>query len=139
MKAVAWSYVWWPKLDTEITEWVSECRTCQESHLLAPVVPARKWEVPRSPWSCIHIDFPGPIRGHILVVVDALLKWVEVIPMASTTTDVLIRALRQLFATHGLLDVLVSDNGSQLTPTPFELFLVQQGIQHALMAPFLPC
>lgn len=73
-----------------------------------------------------------------LVVVDALSKWVEVRPMAPTTTDALIKVLRSLFSTHGLPDVVVSNNGPQLTSTQFALFLTQLGIQHKLVAPFHP-
>lgn len=31
VKALGWSYAWWPNLDKSITEWVSGCRNCQES------------------------------------------------------------------------------------------------------------
>lgn len=51
MKALGRSYVWWPGLDEEITQWVARCQECQLSraaHLFAPV---REWETPRLPWS----------------------------------------------------------------------------------------
>lgn len=46
--------------------------------------------------------------------------------------------LRGLFATHGLPDLVVSDNRPQFTSAPFQCFLASQGIRHMLMAPFHP-
>ena len=38
-------------------------------------------------WEWIHVDFAGPFQGSVfLIVVDAYSKWLEVIPMATTTT-----------------------------------------------------
>ncbi|XP_060549063.1 uncharacterized protein K02A2.6-like, partial [Pantherophis guttatus] len=108
MKALARSYVWWPSLDRDIEQWVSRCDPCQEVRPAPLQSEVAKWETPSNPWSRIHIDFAGPMQGrHLLIVVDTFSKWLEVVPMASTTTEATIRALRRLFATHGLPDVLV--------------------------------
>ncbi|XP_060550095.1 uncharacterized protein K02A2.6-like [Pantherophis guttatus] len=139
MKALARSYVWWPSMDRDIEQWVSRCDPCQEVRPAPPQSELAKWETPSNPWSRIHIDFAGPMQGrHLLIVVDAFSKWLEVVPMASTTTDATIRALRRLFATHGLPDVLVSDNGPQLTSLAMESFLAGLGIRHVLSAPYRP-
>ncbi|XP_034272454.2 uncharacterized protein K02A2.6-like [Pantherophis guttatus] len=139
MKALARSYVWWPSMDRDIEQWVSRCDPCQEARPAPPQSEVAKWETPSNPWSRIHIDFVGPMQGrHLLIVVDAFSKWLEVVPMASTTTEATIRALRRLFATHGLPDVLVSDNGPQLTSLAMESFLAGLGIRHALSAPYRP-
>ncbi|XP_060550102.1 uncharacterized protein K02A2.6-like, partial [Pantherophis guttatus] len=139
MKALARSYVWWPSMDRDIEQWVSRCDPCQEVRPAPPQSEVAKWETPSNPWSRIHIDFAGPMQGrHLLIVVDAFSKWLEVVPMASTTTEATIRALRRLFATHGLPDMLVSDNGPQLTSLAMESFLAERGIRHALSTPYRP-
>ena len=48
-----------------------------------------------------------------LIVVDAKSKWIEVFPMSSITATATIRAFRFLFATHGLTEEIISDNGPQ--------------------------
>ncbi|XP_058016881.1 uncharacterized protein K02A2.6-like, partial [Ahaetulla prasina] len=139
MKGLARSYVWWPLMDSEIAERVGKCQACQESRPLPPTAPVREWERPQGPWSRIHIDFAGPFHGQtFLVVVDAYSKWLEIILMRSMTAEAVISVLRHLFATHGLPDTLVSDNGPQFTATQFEEYLAEEGIRHALSAPFHP-
>ncbi|XP_060545570.1 uncharacterized protein K02A2.6-like [Pantherophis guttatus] len=139
MKGLARSYVWWPSMDTDITEWVERCQPCQESRSDPPMAPVREWERPQGPWSRIHIDFAGPFHGQtFMVIVDSFSKWLEIKLMKATTTDATIRELRQLFATHGLPDILVSDNGPQFTATQFEGYLAGLGIRHVLSALFHP-
>ncbi|XP_032069735.1 uncharacterized protein K02A2.6-like [Thamnophis elegans] len=139
MKALGRSYVWWPKLDQDIAAHVADCTRCQSAQALPPKAEPRTWEPPSSPWSRVHVDFAGPIQGRMLfIAVDAFSKWVEVVHMPSTTADALVATLCRLFATHGLPDVLVSDNGPQLTSATFEAFLASQGIRHALTSPFHP-
>lgn len=70
--------------------------------------------------STSHRSIQGTI---IMVVVYAFSKWVKIIPMMSTTAEVTIRALQRLFACHGFLDVVISDNGPQWTVTIFQTFL----------------
>lgn len=58
--------------------------------------------------------------------------------MTSTMTKAVIHVLWCLFTTHGIPDVVVSDNGPQFTSASFQLFLASQGICQALIAPFHP-
>jgi len=62
-----------------------------------------------------------------LVVVDAHSKWSEVIPVTTTTASRTIEELRKLFATHGLPEQLVSDNGPQFIADEFGVFMRNNG------------
>ncbi|XP_015269353.1 PREDICTED: uncharacterized protein K02A2.6-like [Gekko japonicus] len=139
MKALVRGYVWWPGIDANIEERVQGCYTCQQSRPEPTHTPPLAMERAEKPWSRLHVDFAGPIHGQmLLVVVDAHSKWLEVVPMRSTTSANLIKALHQLFATHGLPEVLVSDNSPQLTSREFADFLEGYGIRHVTTAPFHP-
>ncbi|XP_054828347.1 uncharacterized protein K02A2.6-like [Eublepharis macularius] len=139
MKAMARSYVWWPGMDRAIEEWVRTCQPCQETCPAPAQAPVHPWESARAPWSRLHIDFAGPFQGQtFLIVVDSYSKWLEVVPVSTMTTAVVIRALRQLFATHGLADTVVSDNGTQFTSAEFRQFLANNGIRQVTSAPFHP-
>ncbi len=66
--------------------------------------------------STIHVDHAGLFLGkQFLVVVDAHSKWLEVVLVASTSSRVTVDTLCSIFATHGLPELLVSNNGSAFT------------------------
>eukprot|EP00731_Ephydatia_muelleri_P015662 Em0009g86a len=49
-----------------------------------------------------------------------------------------IKILRNLFATHGLPEIVVSDNGSAFTSAEFQTFVKRNGIKHVRSAPYHP-
>lgn len=69
---------------------------------------------------------------------DAFSKWLEVYPMSSTTTSQTSTVLRDFFARTGVLEQLVSDDGSQFTSEDFQTFLKRNGIRHITSAPWHP-
>ncbi|XP_015266723.1 PREDICTED: uncharacterized protein K02A2.6-like [Gekko japonicus] len=136
MKALARSYVWWPGMDAEIESWVRRCQTCQEVQPNPPSAPAQSWESTHKPWSQLHLDFAGPFQGlTFLITVDSYSKWLEVSPVSTTSTKAVIRCLRRLFATHGLPNTIVSDNGTAFTSAEY---LRRNLIRHIRSAPFHP-
>lgn len=128
MKALARGYVWWPNMDRELEDAVKKCQQCQ-LHQKAPAeAPLHPWEWPGQPWSRVHIDYAGPYKGHMyLVVIDAHFKWMEVHIMRSTTSAATIVKLKEIFAAHGLPETIVSDNGPNFTSAEFENFLSKNG------------
>ena len=73
----------------------------------------------------VSTDFAGPFLGRtFLIVVDAHSKWLEVTPVASTSQQV-VRVLGNVFSTHGLPDVIVSDNGTAFTSVVLNLYEMQ--------------
>ena len=81
----------------------------------------------------------GPFLGKLfLVVVDSYSKWIEVVPVPSTASSYTIEALCHMFATHGLPQIIVSDNGTAFTSQEFKMFVKNNGIQHITTAPYHP-
>lgn len=137
-KALARSYVWWPHLDDDIDELVSNCRNCLENRNM-PSKSTHEWIMPSRPWSRIHVDFAGPFLNKMfLIIVDAFSRWPEVISVHNTSSATVIRHLRMLFATHGLCETLVSDNGTAFVSNEMETFLSSNKIKHITTAPYHP-
>ncbi|XP_060083604.1 uncharacterized protein K02A2.6-like [Ylistrum balloti] len=111
MKSIARSYFWWPRLDHEIETKVKTCTDCQMVKAVPAAAPLHPWQVPERPCSHLHIDYAGPVKGQmLLIIVDAYSKWLEVYSSGTSTSAVTIEKLRQAFAQHGLPDTIVSDN-----------------------------
>lgn len=73
-----------------------------------------------------------------LVVVDAHSKWLHVEIVPAATSQNTIHKLRSMFATHGLLEMVVSDNGTPFTSSDFQEFMQRNGIRHVTSAPYHP-
>ena len=139
MKGLSRMYVWWPGICKDIEEAVGECYQCQQHQSSPPVAPLHPWSWPTSPWARVHIDYAGPIEGHmILVIVDAHSKWIKAIPTSGSTSRVVLEELRFLFSQFGLPECIVSDNGTCFTSQEFKAFLQRHGVNHITSAPYHP-
>ncbi|BHF85703.1 hypothetical protein SprV_1002887500 [Sparganum proliferum] len=138
MKALARSYVWWPKIDADIENVVKACHVCQITQKALPKVPLKPWAWPDSPWKRVHVDYFGPFQGHmVLVVVDAHTKWIDAIPTGNSCSSLTtINKLRTVFSTFGIPEMVVSDNGPAFTSAEFKDFMEKNGIRHLTTAPY---
>ena len=129
MKAMARSYMWWPGMDTDIESVAKSCVSCKAVKSAPQEAPLHPWVWPTEPWKHIHVDFAGPFQGKMFfLVIDAHSKWPEIFRMSSTTVQETIGVLRRIFASFGLPDQLVSDNGPQFTAREFADFVSANGI-----------
>ena len=65
-----------------------------------------------------------------------IFKLLEVLPANNATTTVIIEQLLNVFTTHGLPNIIVSDNGSVFTSDNFAKFVKQNGIEHIRTSPY---
>lgn len=73
MKALARSFVWWPKLDADLEKKDKSCPECQSHRHTPAEAPLHPWEWPNRPWSRIHVDYAGPFQEKMffVILVDA--------------------------------------------------------------------
>ena len=139
MKANARSYVWWPGLDKSLEQIAKDCQACKSTKSMPAVAPLQPWIWPSCPWQRLHIDFAGPFKGRMFfILVDAHSKWPEVVEMKTTTTEKTIEVMRTLFASYGIPDQVVSDNGTQFTSEEFTEFMRRNRIKHIRSTPYHP-
>ena len=116
-----------------------DCSDYQANSCRAPLKVSKPWIWPTHLWQRVHLDFAGPFNGGMfLLVVDAKSKWMEVIQMSSTSASATIRALRSLFAMHGLPEEIVADNGPQFVAGEMKDFSTANGVCLWLSSPYHP-
>ena len=77
-------------------------------------------------------------REDILLVVDAHSNLMEVVTVPSTSSQVIIKALKPMFSCHGLPELIVSDNETAFTSSEFQEFTKRNGIRHLTTTPYHP-
>ena len=58
--------------------------------------------------------------------------------VSSPSSQQAIQALRRVFSTHWLPQILVSDNGAAFTSSEFQTFVTRNGFKHVRSAPYHP-
>ncbi|CAH8569735.1 unnamed protein product [Schistosoma turkestanicum] len=72
MKALARSYVYWPNIDTDVTNYVLRCSKCAQAAKAPRKTELCCWKPATHPWSRVHVDFAGPLKGnHYLIIIEA--------------------------------------------------------------------
>ena len=138
MKSIARSYVWWPGIDDQIEVALKKCQHCL-AHKSQPPKLISPWSPPEVPWSRVHIDFAGPVKGHIyFLAIDAFSKWPEVNKVHTTSSQAAIGALTSMIARFGIMDLIVSDNATAFTSFEFQQFCKRFAIRHITPAPYHP-
>ena len=108
---------------------------CVKNHVTCTPPPPQKtllhlWKYPKSPWSRLHIYYAGPLFGRMyLIVVDAFSKWVKVAVTHTVLSEATTEGLHHMFATPGVQDTIVLDNGSCFTSKQFSTFCTRNNIK----------
>ena len=90
------------------------------------------------------IDFMGPFLtsfeySYILVGVDYVSKWVEVIPCKTNDQRVVLKFLNEnVFFRFGVPKAIISDGGTHFCNKPFETLLAKYGVKHKVVTPYHP-
>ena len=85
---------------------------------------------PGYPWQKVAIDHFEWRKNTYLLVVDYYSRYIEIVKLTITTSAVVIRQLKSIFARHGKPEELVSDNGPQYSAEEFACFTKEYGFQH---------
>ena len=127
--------MYWPSMTADLTEAVKRCHVCQETQDAQTKEPLMTYPVPQYPWQVVAADC-FEIKGrNYVVVVDVYSDFIEVADLGDMTTNTLIVKLKQIFATHGVPAIFISDNGPNLASTEFVKFSRDWDFEHVKSSP----
>ena len=139
-KALLRSKVYFPHLDNKTEHYIQRCAACQvQSKPDAPpnlnITPT-----PEKVWDTVNIDYLGPLPNglYVVVIIDQSSEFPIVEPMRNTSADLLIDFLQKTFATFGLQQIIVSDNGPPFQSYKINQFFQKLNIKHQRITPLWP-
>ena len=105
--------VWYPGIDKAVKIEIESCIPCQTTGSATKQEPLQMTELPPAPWKRVSTDFCGtfPSGDHLLVIMDDYSRYPEVEIVRSTAATTILPMLDRIFATHGIPDIVKSDNG----------------------------
>ena len=92
----------------------------------------------------VCMDLVGPLpkaKGgveYMLTYIDVATRWPEAVPLRSTTAQVIVRYLTEIFSRNGFPGVLVSDNGLHFVSRAFSSFCEKNGVHHIRTVVYSP-
>ena len=134
-RARAKASVWWPGLSKQVEDLVHGCRRCAEhkNEFTEPLIPS---VTPERPWQIVGTDLFHLKGNTYILVVDYFSRYVEVaLLMSSQSSQDVIKALKSIFARHGVPEVVRSDNGPQYSSGEFQKFAKDWGFQSSISSP----
>ncbi|KAJ8375613.1 hypothetical protein SKAU_G00061930 [Synaphobranchus kaupii] len=137
---------YWPKMWTDVKDYVNRCLTCCK---FQPVLPRHRAPLQSTPttqlWSHIQIDWIGPItqssRGnqYALMVTDMFTKWVECLPAPRDTAEsTAVLLMNHVFTRWGLPQSVNSDRVTHFTSTIMEQVWKTLGVKRQLHIAYRP-
>lgn len=133
---------WFPGMRMKSAEHVKNCCKC-----IAFIPSSGRGEgllqnIPKGdkPFDTVHIDHIGILdsrvksKKHVLVVIDAFMKFVKLYPSKSTTSAEAIACLKKYFNSYSKPRVVVSDRGTCFTSVEFVDFMTEYEVKHVKVA-----
>ena len=99
--------LYWPRMTTELKEYVAKCDVCMAHRS------EQQHEFAAKPWSKVAADLCDLDKRTLLVISDYYSNYIEVARVTSVTSRSIIKELKAVFARYGIPDVLVTDSGPQ--------------------------
>ena len=137
----------WKGMATDVGRWCKECQACQKAKITTqPTAPIQPIPVPSRRFTHIHADLVGPLTAssegytHVLTIIDRTTRWMEVIPLASTTATATADALvvAGWIARFGVPAVITTDRGVQFTSAVWQVLCKRLGISHCPTTAYHP-
>ena len=135
---------YWPTAMRNAEDIVRRYIACQK-FASRPHAPASELKIiPLSwPFATWGLDMVGPLkksskggRTHLLVAVDKFTKWIEVVPITSSTALMAVNFIKSIIFRFGVPHNIITDNGMNFTAAEFQNFCEELGIKinYALVA-----
>ncbi|KAK7101996.1 hypothetical protein V1264_020291 [Littorina saxatilis] len=137
-RKLASDIVFWPRMRQDIEHAVSQCSACNSNKAHLQKQPLINHPVPELPWSTVAADLFDWNNHQYLVVVDSYSGWFEMDSLPDSTSRSVIGKMKRLFATHGIPEKLMTDNGSQFVSHEFEQFAKEWNFVHTTSSPYYP-
>ena len=127
--------MYWPQMHQDLVEAVKTCNICQEDQPAQVKETLMTYPIPQLPWQVVASDIFELQGKHYLVIVDTYSDYIELCSLTRLTAENLIECMKQVFSTHGVPMILISDNGPNYASRQFTEFAAEWKFQHVTSSP----
>ena len=138
MKRRLRSVVYWPGIDKEIEDVCKACFGCQLVSQPTKPEPMTRTDLPSGPWEHLSADLLGPLPdgNYVFVLVDLYSRFFKISITKNLSAEKITQIMWKMFITHGLPNLVQTDNGSPFQSQYFSNFMKENGINHRRVSPY---
>lgn len=133
--------VWWQGMDREVGKLVERCQPCFLNTGRSLPAPMKSTPLPKHPFDRMAVDHNGPIWAlngmHVLVLIDYYSRYIFARLVKTTSMEVTVRVLHEIFQTYGWPNTLRSDNGPAYG-SEYKKYCSEHGITQENSMPYDP-
>lgn len=101
---------YWPRLSTDIREFVMSCRTCEKFRSGNSHEPLLSHKIPNQRYAKVGTDILDFGGNCFLVIIDYFSHWLEILPLNDKSSNCVINAFQETFTRFGYPEEIVADN-----------------------------
>lgn len=132
------STVFWHGMSSEVETYIKQCAVCQKTARAPNTEELLMKPVPNFPWQRVATDL-FEMEGKVYcLIADSYSGFFDFKKLDHPSSYSVIEYLKDTFATHGIPDILESDNGPQYNSRLFREFARQWKIHHITSSPHYP-
>ena len=127
--------LYWPGMNSQISDMISRCLQHQRQNTKEPMIPSC---IPSKPWEVVATDLFTSDKSEYLIIIDYHSRYFEVAKLPNTKSTTVITYTKSMFARHGIPSEVISNNGPQYASKDFSLFAEQWEFKHTTVSPWYP-
>jgi len=137
-KQLARDLLFWPGLNAAIEDKVSRCSACQEHRSYQAREPMVETPVPTGPWEHVGQDLFDCLGSKWLITTDYFSEYFEIDKLDDSTGGTVIEKTKKIFSTHGIPDIVTTDNGPPFNSFEYQNFAETYKFSHVTSSPRYP-
>ena len=127
--------VFWPNINKDIAELVSQCTACQELQPNNKKEPLKPFDIPPTQWHTVASDLFFYDGENYLLLIDYYSKFPFVRKIPDITTNQVIKHMKLIFEDQGIPSKMITDSGSQYLSADFQNFSKLYAFEHIAVSP----
>ena len=129
--------LFWPGMTGQIKDLIQNCSACNTYQDKQQAEPMMSYPIPTRPWTLVSQDLFSYNGDEFLITVDHYSDYWEMDKITGDTrAEVIVEKTKKHFATHGIPEEIITDNGPQFIAQEYANFAEQWNFKHITTSPY---
>ena len=128
--------IFWPGMNSEIYNMVSQRPVCNDYLVKQQKEPMMTPEIPTRPWQVVAQDLFILDRENFLITADYFSDFWELDQLPDTLSSTVVTKTKQHFGRYGIPEKVISDNGPQFRSQEYTKFAKDWDFTHISTSPY---